>query len=134
MTSGTARRTAALLAHAQLRGVERRWEALAATDPMWAILTHPDRGCGGWDAESFFATGTQQVRDLLARIVDLGWNLPHHRALDFGCGIGRLTQALCEHFDEVTGVDVAPTMIETAETYNRHGEACVYTLNQRPDL
>jgi 2-polyprenyl-3-methyl-5-hydroxy-6-metoxy-1,4-benzoquinol methylase len=134
MGSRTARRTTALLAHAQLRGVERRWEALATTDPMWAILTHPDRGCGGWDQESFFATGTEQVRDLLARIADLGWDLPRHQALDFGCGIGRLTQALCGHFDEVTGVDVAPTMIETAETYNRHGDACVYRLNQRADL
>ena len=39
---------------------------------------------------------------------------PTH-ALDFGCGIGRVTYALTEHCDTVTGIDVAPAMIRTAQ-------------------
>jgi len=41
------------------------------------------------------------------------------RALDFGCGVGRLTQALCRYFDECDGVDIAPSMIELARKYDR---------------
>jgi SAM-dependent methyltransferase len=55
-------------------------------------------------------------------------------ALDFGCGVGRLTQALAPHFVRVYGVDIAPSMIEQAEILNRHGENCRYLLNQSSDL
>ena len=33
------------------------------------------------------------------------------RSLDFGCGIGRLTQAMAEFFEVCDGVDISPTMI-----------------------
>jgi ubiquinone/menaquinone biosynthesis C-methylase UbiE len=118
----------------QLRGVEERWEALASADPMWAILTQRGREGGAWDAASFFATGREQVSDVLARLDDIGARPPQRRALDFGCGIGRVTQALCDHFDEVVGVDVAPTMVEIAEMFNRRRESCEYVLNTRTDL
>jgi ubiquinone/menaquinone biosynthesis C-methylase UbiE len=54
--------------------------------------------------------------------------------MDFGCGVGRLTQALCDKFDQVTGVDISSSMIERARSYNRHGEACRYRVNTAPDL
>ncbi|HET9051576.1 MAG TPA: class I SAM-dependent methyltransferase, partial [Candidatus Dormibacteraeota bacterium] len=34
--------------------------------------------------------------------------------LDFGCGVGRLTQALAPHAERVVGVDIAPSMVERA--------------------
>ncbi|MGH3899644.1 MAG: class I SAM-dependent methyltransferase [Pseudonocardiaceae bacterium] len=37
------------------------------------------------------------------------------RALDVGCGTGRYTIKLADHYDDVVGVDVAPAMIEIAE-------------------
>ncbi len=41
------------------------------------------------------------------------------KALDFGCGVGRLTQALADYFNEVAGVDVSPTMVNKALEYNK---------------
>ena len=38
--------------------------------------------------------------------------------LDVGCGIGRITQNLAEHFGRVVGVDIAETMLERARQYN----------------
>jgi SAM-dependent methyltransferase len=55
-------------------------------------------------------------------------------ALDFGCGVGRLTQALAAHFQRVVGVDVAPSMVEAADRYNRFPERVSYAVNLRPDL
>jgi ubiquinone/menaquinone biosynthesis C-methylase UbiE len=56
------------------------------------------------------------------------------RALDFGCGVGRLTQALAAHFDHVTGVDVSATMLELARQHNRTGERVHFLRNTQPDL
>ncbi|HXM52716.1 MAG TPA: class I SAM-dependent methyltransferase [Candidatus Binatus sp.] len=42
--------------------------------------------------------------------------LPAHggRALDAGCGSGRHTRALAEHFDDVVGVDISEPLIDIA--------------------
>src|SRR5690606_11991514 len=41
------------------------------------------------------------------------------KALDFGCGVGRLTQALGKHFDKAIGVDIAASMIKQAKELNK---------------
>jgi ubiquinone/menaquinone biosynthesis C-methylase UbiE len=56
------------------------------------------------------------------------------RALDFGCGVGRLTQALGDHYEEVEGIDIAPSMVSLAARHNRHGERCRYRVNAASDL
>ncbi|MEM6630066.1 MAG: class I SAM-dependent methyltransferase [Bacteroidota bacterium] len=65
--------------------------------------------------------------------------LPQHweKALDFGCGIGRLTRGLTTHFEEVHGVDVAPTMIEQAKKMNenyQNNDKIQFKLNLNNDL
>ena len=56
------------------------------------------------------------------------------RALDFGCGVGRLSQALAEHFQSVVGVDIAESMVERAREFNRFGDHVVYLANATDDL
>ncbi|OLE97248.1 MAG: hypothetical protein AUG75_10580, partial [Cyanobacteria bacterium 13_1_20CM_4_61_6] len=55
-------------------------------------------------------------------------------ALDFGCGVGRLTQALAPHFDRVVGVDISPNMIQLATDVNRFPGHVSYVWNQAPHL
>ena len=45
---------------------------------------------------------------------DLYQHKRFHRALDFGCGVGRLVMPLASRFDEAVGVDISPSMIEIA--------------------
>ena len=35
--------------------------------------------------------------------------------MDFGCGVGRMSAALAEHYDEVVGVDISDEMVRLAE-------------------
>ena len=113
----------------------RTWDALGERDPLWAVLTHPDARGQRWDVGAFFEAGRKQVDAAVGFAVDdLGWPLLKGSALDFGCGVGRLTQALCDHFDRVVGVDIAPSMIECAERFNRFGDRCRYRLNRSADL
>jgi len=118
----------------KLRAQQSQWDQLGRTDPLWAILTDPDCRQGGWDPAAFFDTGKKYMAELMALAGGLG--LPERRAaaLDFGCGVGRLTQAAAAYFDQVTGVDIAPAMLELAGQYNRHGARCRYLLNEHNHL
>jgi ubiquinone/menaquinone biosynthesis C-methylase UbiE len=120
--------------HVNLREMQKNWDRIGQTDPLWAILALPDRKDGRWKLDEFFATGAAEIQSLMHWIDGLGMSIPHRKALDFGCGIGRLTQALGTYFDEVSGVDIAPSMIELAKRYNRQGNKCKYYLNCTEDL
>lgn len=115
-----------------LAWVQENWDRFGREDPFWAVLAEATKKGGGWDREEFFATGRPEVAALLESV---GHLLPGRaRALDFGCGPGRLTQALAEHFERVDGVDVAPSMVELARRLDRSGGRSVYHLNPAPDL
>jgi ubiquinone/menaquinone biosynthesis C-methylase UbiE len=49
-------------------------------------------------------------------------------ALDFGCGVGRLTQPLARRFTSCIGVDISQQMIQRAESLNRYAQ-CRYVTN-----
>lgn len=118
----------------ELRDLQRHWDAFGKTDPMWAVLTSPDKKHGRWDPDEFFRTGQDEIAKTLALLEELGLKVPRRRALDFGCGVGRLTQALGDRFDEVDGIDIAPSMLQLADEHNRHGDRCRYHLNEGDDL
>ncbi|MEO7143415.1 MAG: class I SAM-dependent methyltransferase [Bryobacteraceae bacterium] len=118
----------------RLKELQRNWDAFGASDPLWAILTAPEKAGNKWDVDEFFATGIYEIRDLMAWVAAIHPQIRKRRALDFGCGVGRLTQPLAEHFDVAMGVDLAPSMIRLAEQYNRHGERCRYVLNEAANL
>jgi len=92
------------------------WEDLGRVDPEWAILSEPEKRLGGWDQEAFFATGRAEVGAVLSRAQEQGLLARRGRALDVGCGIGRLSTALADEFDEVIGVDISETMLERARS------------------
>ena len=102
------------------------WDEFGRRDPHWAILSEPGRQ-GTWDEEEFFATGRATIDTTLNELGDL--LTARTSALDFGCGLGRLTQALAVHFDAVTGVDVAASMIEGAHARNAFPDRVSYVLN-----
>ncbi|MFY9344186.1 MAG: class I SAM-dependent methyltransferase [Planctomycetota bacterium] len=114
--------------------LRRNWENLGRKDAMWAILTAPGTEGGRWDEAAFFQTGVDHVAWLGSWLGLHGIAVPKGDALDFGCGIGRLTQALAPHFATVTGVDISAPMIELARTKNRFGERVRYAVNARADL
>lgn len=101
---------------------------------MWAILTDPAKAGGLWDADEFFATGVRDVSSVMEQAAAWGKPVARRSALDFGCGIGRLSQALADHFDRVYGVDISPKMIELAGSHNRKGARVEYRCNPAGDL
>jgi SAM-dependent methyltransferase len=118
----------------RLSDVQQYWDRQAHSDPMWAILTDPAKAGRRWDADEFFATGVREVGAFLQRAEAWGRPLARRSALDFGCGMGRLTQALADHFDRVYGVDISSKMIDLARQHNRKGARAEYFCNPEAEL
>jgi SAM-dependent methyltransferase len=114
--------------------LRRDWEALGTADPLWAILTTPDKKGNQWNLEEFLQTGRDEVGELMARAQQLSRPARRRSALDFGCGAGRLTQALANYFDGVVGVDISTSMLALAERVNQQGDRCRYVLNRVSNL
>jgi len=105
------------------------WESLAKRDALWAVLSDQSKVGGKWDVAEFMKTGTVEVETVFQHLSSLNC-IPNYTgaALDFGCGVGRLTQALAPRFASCVGVDISPEMIRKAETLNQYSH-CRYVLN-----
>jgi SAM-dependent methyltransferase len=110
------------------------WDRHAERDPLWAVLSDTAKRDGKWDVAQFFRTGISEIETVLYTIHAQQFALCRGSAMDFGCGVGRLTQALGSHFDRVVGVDVSPRMLELAERLNERPGTVSYVNNQAADL
>jgi SAM-dependent methyltransferase len=100
------------------------WNRLGELDPLWAVLSDDAKKGGRWDLDEFFESGRMEVDDVMRRVdaavtADGRQPLKPERALDFGCGVGRISQALRRHAGQVMGVDIADSMIRRARNLNR---------------
>lgn len=75
------------------------------------------------------ATGAAEIETVMNHLAVIGCAPDlNGTALDFGCGVGRLTQALALRFASCVGVDISQQMIQKAESINRFSR-CRYVTN-----
>jgi len=117
-----------------LKTSKQVWEDYAELDPTYAILIDPQFKFNKWNLDTFFDTGKQEIEKVMEKARKMGYPSGRQIALDFGCGIGRLTRALTKHFDKVYGVDISATMINKAEELNKGFPQCEFKTNNKPDL
>lgn len=117
-----------------LKDTIRNWETLGKKVPLRAILNDKDKNNTTWDFAEFMETGRSEIKKLLEYISTQKKNISYGRALDFGCGAGRLTQAIAPHFKETHGVDAASSMITLANQHNAYRPSCTYHVNKENNL
>lgn len=122
------------MSQSSLNRQRQDWEDLGALDPYWAILAHPMRKFGKWKLEEFFRTGEEEIERIMEVSHGLGYPRQRDLALDFGCGVGRLTRALAKHFRRCHGVDISEAMIARARELNRSIPNCEFTVNAEGHL
>jgi SAM-dependent methyltransferase len=113
--------------------LRRSWNENARTDPFNAILTTGSKPGRTWDQGEFYRSGQLEITALFDRLRAQGLTPRPGRALDFGCGVGRLSEALADRFSEVKGVDISDSMISRARALSHH-ENVEYIANATPDL
>ena len=114
--------------------LQTEWNALGISAKDWAIHKVPGAAGPGDDTDRWLATGRVEVDSVEARTRKLGVRFSGNSVIDFGCGPGRMSQALTTHFQSVTGVDVSSEVVELARRVNRFGNRCRFVNNQSPDL
>jgi SAM-dependent methyltransferase len=106
---------------------DKAWEKFGRDEPYFGVLAD-DRFTTGKIADNrddFFASGQWTVSRMLQQFEKHFGSLGTERALDHGCGVGRLALPLAERFGEVVALDISPSMLaearanaELAETAN----------------
>lgn len=98
------------------------WKELARREPYFAVLTDRSFLRSNLDETTrrrFFESGEADVDALLATVRSELPGFTPRSALDFGCGVGRLTIPLARRMTRAVGCDVAQEMLEEAETNAR---------------
>lgn len=108
------------------------WEELACTDPLWAILSDPAKKNGKWELRDFFEKGETEISAAMSRVP--AFPQEKDRALDFGCGVGRLTRAMSMRFNHCVGVDISEQMITKAKELNCDRDNCEFVVNASEHL
>lgn len=112
----------------------RDWETLARSDPLWAVYVRDGTKGGRWDPAEFRQTGAAEVARSWGTLTRLGLEPPHGWALDFGCGVGRLTRPLAQRMDRVVGLDVSSTMVSLAVQECRDLPSATFVISDAPRL
>ena len=109
-----------LTARLERRDTDADWTQIAASEPYWGVSSNPQfklQNVNSRALEALYASGRETIANIAA---DLQWfvgrPLRTPSALDFGCGVGRLAEALLDYADEVIGYDIAPGMLEVARS------------------
>lgn len=111
------------------------WSELGQADPLWAVASTPEARGGRWDVAQFLASGDADVaryRRLLSDHAAAPEYFAH--VLDFGCGVGRLSQAWARYAGQVTGVDVSAPMIAKGRELIGAATHVRLLVNEAPDL
>jgi ubiquinone/menaquinone biosynthesis C-methylase UbiE len=108
---------------------KRSWDKLGEMDPLWVVLTDPKGKFGKWDVDEFFATGQKDMATVMATAEKLGYPRRRDTALDFGCGVGRLTRGMAKYFTHCHGIDISESMIAKAKELNQAFPNCQFSVN-----
>jgi SAM-dependent methyltransferase len=104
-------------ANGRVRDTDADWRALGQHQPYWGVLSHPDfrtENLTPERIETFYASGPFHIGPIAEGLKTLTGDLPSGHALDFGCGVGRLAEAMQAYASQVTGVDISPGMLALA--------------------
>jgi ubiquinone/menaquinone biosynthesis C-methylase UbiE len=105
------------------------WNALAELDPLWTILSEPEKKFGKWDRAEFFGTGAREAERVLEMCRSNAVNVSYGKLLDFGCGVGRMTRAFSGFFQSCIGIDVSESMVSLARNFNCDEPRCDFVAS-----
>ncbi len=71
-----------------------------------------------WDEASFFASGEEDYRKLVAPVLQrLQFDPSNQSMAELGCGAGRMTRSFAQYFGSVSAVDISEEMQSRAKTF-----------------
>lgn len=91
-----------------------------------------------WNKADYYEKGNQEIKKYVINFLNFkGFNfndLKKIRALDIGCGTGRLTRAMANYFNFVYGVDISQKMLKKARKDNSDLTNVAFNISNGYDL
>jgi SAM-dependent methyltransferase len=103
---------------------DKSWEKFGRDQPYFGVLADQkfSRDKIEENRDEFFASGQTAVSLIIGRCEEHFGEFRRERALDHGCGVGRLTFALAQQFATIVALDISPSMLAEAKANaNRFG-------------
>ena len=115
---------------------DRSWESHGRHEAYYGVLSADrfrNKNLSDAVIADFMASGEGHIDDILAFAEKSFGPVDKNRALDFGCGVGRLLLPLARRFGHATGLDISDSML--AETRRNAGRAGIsnITLAHTPE-
>jgi len=98
--------------------LSNRWESFAKENAEFYIYTVPGVDFTTPSGQALFRQSGRDDAERILRECEPYLNR-FDRAIEIGCGVGRLAVPMAERFAEVIGVDIAPTMISKLGDFGR---------------
>jgi len=94
---------------------DAEWERWGRQDPYRGVLGIDSLNISEEQKATFLASGVTHINQVL-NVAEQYFGAPNWngRALDFGCGVGRLLVPLRDRFESVVGVDISVSMLQVA--------------------
>ena len=101
-----------------MRHADRAYDRVGQTEPYYGVITlerYLSANLNAVALREFFESGETQVASVLATIrTRFAADFKPRRALDFGCGVGRILSPLAREAGQAIGVDVSDAMMAEA--------------------
>jgi hypothetical protein len=99
--------------------VAREWEKLGRDQPAWSVLSvdaykSDDPSKIG---AAFYKTGISEARRLLNSLQRHGIEPPFEKAVEYGCGLGRISIPLAQHCRQLYAYDISAPHLHLAKAY-----------------
>ena len=116
-----------------MKDTDADWAMLGEGEPFYGVLSDPRflrANITPAALEEFWQTGRNELNGYRQLIRTHFGDFSDASALDFGCGVGRLTRAMGEMCQQATGLDISPGMLVEAR---RHAPANVNYVSELGD-
>ncbi|SDA36974.1 class I SAM-dependent methyltransferase [Sphingomonas sp. NFR15] len=103
-----------------IRDTDRDWQIIGETEPFFGVLTADRFKRENLDENArreFFRSGEGDIHHFITRMREAFGHFEPRSALDFGCGVGRLTAPLAALTGAATGVDISSGMLAEARKH-----------------
>lgn len=107
-----------------IRDTDRDWAIIGEEEPYFGVLSHERFKREHLDEETraeFSRSGEGDITRFIDRMRAFFGPFEPRSALDFGCGVGRLTAPLAALTGAATGVDISPGMLAEARKHRHPG-------------
>ncbi|MDZ7761286.1 MAG: class I SAM-dependent methyltransferase [Desulfovermiculus sp.] len=120
-----------------MRNTDNDWMEIGKNEPYFGVLANPKflkKNLSDEILNEFYDSGQEDVNALISVFNRYFDKFQPKKALDFGCGVGRMTVPMAKYVPSVVGVDISEYMLnEARKNFERFSVNNIELFGSLPD-